>query len=206
MRRWTSSVRNALVRDDSGISLAELMITISLTLIVLAAAYAFVGVLRKGQDVSDREAALANALGNPVARMQEIVVQNNAIDKNPAPTPWLVALRTDQDLNDDLEQHTFTATNAGTITELGYNLDSGGNRTGAPFLTATIGSDNTNVDKSNHPAGSAPLFTYLDAMGVEITDMARVPTETKAIRISVRATVADRTLTDTSTVQFRNRD
>jgi len=205
MRRWTSSVRNTLVRDDRGISLAELMITISLTLIVLAAAYAFASALRKGQDVSDREAALANAMGNPVARMQEIVIQNNAIDKNPAPTPWMVALRTDQDLNDVLEQHTFTATNAGTITELGYNLDSGGNRTGAPFVTATIGTDNTNVG-DNHPTDSAPLFTYLNAAGAEITDMDQVPTDTKAIRISVRATVADRTLTDTSTVQFRNRD
>ena len=200
MRRWTSSVRNTLVRDDRGISLAELMITISLTLIVLAAAWAFAGALRKGQDVSDREAALANALGNPVARMQEIVLQNNAIDKNPAPTPWLVAVRTDQDLNDVLEQHTFAATSAGTITELGYNLDSGGNRTGAPFVTGDIGTDNTNV------GDGAPLFTYLDAAGAKITNMDEVPTKAKAIRISIRATVAERTLTDTSTVQFRNRD
>ena len=200
MRRWTSSVRNVLVRDDRGISLAELMITISLTLIVLAAAWAFAGALRKGQDVSDREAALANALGNPVARMQEIVLQNNAIDKNPAPTPWLVAVRTDQDLNDVLEQHTFAATSAGTITELGYNLDSGGNRTGAPFVTGDIGTDNTNV------GDGAPLFTYLDAAGAKITNMDEVPTKAKAIRISIRATVAERTLTDTSTVQFRNRD
>ena len=195
-------MRDTLVGDDRGMSIAELMVAITLMLIVLAAAYAFSGVLQAGQKVSNREAALASSIAIPLARMQEIAIQNNAIDKNPAPTGYLLSLRTNQnpDVDDVLEQHTFAATSAGTITQVAYRLDAGGNRVGAPFVSATIGTDNMNV------SSGTPLFRYFDANHAEITDMGLVPTNTKSIVIYIRATIDGRSIGDTSTVQFRNRD
>ena len=204
--RTTAPSRASAICEDGGFTLVEVMISVSLMLIVLAAAWLFAGAMQKGQAVSDRESALANSMATPLARMQEIVLQNSAIDMNPAPTHYLLAVRTDQNLDDVLEQHTFTAigptggTNKNTITEVAYRLLSSGARNGTPFVNTVIGRDNSNV------SGSSPLFRYYDKNQAEITDMGLVPQNTKYVRISIRATVAGRTVTDSSTVQFRNRD
>ena len=187
--RPTAPSRDSVIRDDGGFTLIELMISVSLMLVVLAAAWLFAGAMQRGQAVSDRESALADAMATPLARMQEIVLQNSAIDMNPAPTHYSLAVRTDQNLDDVLEQHTFTAigptggTNKNTITEVAYRLLPSGARNGTPFVNTVIGRDNSNV------SGSSPLFRYYDKNQAEITDMGLVPQNTKYIHISIRATV-----------------
>lgn len=214
-RHLTTHLRDRLIRDDRGLSAAELMISVSLMVIVLGSAWGFSSAMQKGQDVSDREAALADAIGIPLGRMQEIILQNNSIDINQDHNQFVLTVRTDQDLNDVYERHKFTATGPdetvlpkNVIFEQAWNLDPAGNPVGNPFISTVIGRNNNNRDSNTR------LFHYYDAEGKEIAVdppyvldvFDPVPSATKYVVISICSTVDGRTVIDTSTVQFRNRD
>ena len=189
--------------DDDGLTLTELVVSLALLGVVLGVAYGVYGAIAAGQTVSDREAQLAREITYPMTRMSEIVMQNSRIDVNPAPTGYTLSVRTDQNMDDVQEQHNFRLVTAGGdtyIEQTSFLLNAQGSRITPARFIHRLGTSITNT------AEGIPLFRYYDAGGRKIEDMSLVPGSARSVRITIRATVAGRTITESVTVLFRNRD
>jgi prepilin-type N-terminal cleavage/methylation domain-containing protein len=188
---------------DAGFTLSEVLVVISLMGIVLSAAYMFVHAARASQDQIDREATLARSVSQPLLTMERLIVQNAAIDPNLVPTGYRLTVLTDQNSDNVLEQHTFTAvrdTNGqGYVDLLTYLVDSNGNRVGSPTRNGHIAVNNANI------RDNIPLFRYYDADGVEITDQGAVSFNARSVVVQMRISVDGRSETHTDTISFRNR-
>lgn len=190
-------------RADDGFSLTELIVSLALLGVVLALAYSIFQVISIGQRNADREAQLAQNITYPLTRMSEILMQNTRIEVSPAPTGLALSVRTDQDLNDVQEQHSFRLVTVGGDTYIehqSFMLNAAGTRVLPARFVHRWGTGIT-----NGPAG-VPLFRYYDASGAEITDMTRVVMDARSVRITIRATVNGRNVEDSVHAAFRNRD
>lgn len=193
--------RTSLDRRDTGFSLAELLVFMALFGAILAMAYAVSQVITAGQRTADRETFKAQQITYPMTRMSEILIQNSTIEAGP--TAYSLSVRTDQDLDNRLEQHSFSIVTSGGetfIQHLSFDLDVSGARILPARFSHRYGSRITNAD-----AGVA-LFRYFDASGVEITQMGEVPTRARSVRVTIRSTVDGRTISDSVDAVFRNRD
>lgn len=188
---------------DAGFTLSELLVVISLMGIVLAAAYMFVYAAQASQKGIDREATLARSVSQPLLTMERLIVQNAAIDPNLVPTGNRLTVLTDQNADNVLEQHTFTAVEdangQGYVDLLTYLVDSNGARVGSPKQNGHIALNNANI------RDNVPLFRYYDAEGVEITDMGAVSFNARRVDVQMRISVAGPSETHTDTIYFRNR-
>lgn len=191
-----------LLTDDEGFTLAELMVSLVLLVVVLAVAFQVSSVVRAGQRLSDREAQIATAITYPMSRMSEILMQNTRLDVMPAPTGYVLSVRTDQDVNDVQEQHNFRLVTAGGDTYIehsSYLLDASGVRVLPARFVYRLGTGITNA------TAAVPLFKYYNAAGVELTDMSTVPGSARKALVTIRATVDGRSVTESVMVSFRNR-
>jgi len=201
-RSWPTQARR--ISDDSGLSLTELMVVIALMGIVMATAYMFIFAANASQAVADRESALSRAVSLPLQTMERLMVQNSAIDPNMSPGHYNVTILTDQNADDTLEQHTFSAvrdsaTGEGYVNLLTYLMDANGSRVGAAIKNINIARDNSNV------RDNVQLFRYYDKTGTEITDMGAVSEHARSLVVQLRVTVDGRSETHTDTITFRNR-
>lgn len=193
--------RTRFERRDTGFSLAELLAFMALLGVTLAMAYAVSQVVTTGQGIADRETFKAREITYPMTRMSEILIQNSAIEA--APTSMAVSVRTDQNLDNRLEQHNFSIVTSGGetfIQHTSFDLDATGARILPSRFTHRYGSGITNAE------ARVALFRYFDALGAEIVQMAEVPTRARRVRITIRSTVEGRTISDSVDVSFRNRD
>ena len=189
---------------DEGFSLSELIVFLALLGIVLAAAYGVSSAITASRTVSDRQSGLAKAIAYPLSRMSEIIMQNARIEANPAPGPYQLSVRTDQNVDDIQEQHNFTvASSSGDtyVQQAAYKLNASGGRLSPPIYIHTLGTGITNTVSPGEP-----MFRYYDADGVEITDMLQVPGKARSILVTVRAVVDGQTISESNMVMFRNRD
>lgn len=179
------------------------MVSLALLVVVLGVAFEVSSAVRASQRVSDREAQMATAITYPMSRMSEILMQNARIDVVPAPSGRAISVRTDQDLDNVQEQHNFslvTTQGATYIEHSKYLLSATGDRILPARYVYALGKDIANDD-------ALPLFRYYDAEGNELTgmDMPSVPGRARAVRVTIRATIDSRSITESVTVSFRNR-
>lgn len=189
--------------DEEGFSLAELLVSLALLGAVLGVAYAVADVVRAGQRVADRDAQLARAITYPMTRMSEILIQNTRIEAVPAPTGYALSVRTDQNVDDQQEQHNFRLVTAGGdtyIEQSSFLMTAAGDRVHPARYVHQLGTNITNV------ADAILLFRYYDTSGVELTNMGQVPHNARSVRITIRATVDGRPVTESVMVSFRNRE
>ncbi|MCL4554397.1 MAG: prepilin-type N-terminal cleavage/methylation domain-containing protein [Actinobacteria bacterium] len=190
---------------ESGFSLAELLVFMALLGVILTMAFTVAQVVSAGQRTADRETYQARAITYPMSRMSEILIQNTTIEVNPAPTPYSLSVRTDQNLDDIPEQHNFriiTIAGETYIEHVSYNMTAAGVRITPARLRNTYGPGITNLQDG------VPLFTYYPS-GTEpqaITDMGLVRGQARSVRVTIQARNDDRTITDSVVVVFRNRD
>ena len=201
MKRMTHS-RGA--SGESGFTLTEMLVVMSLLSIVLGAAYMFIYAARAGQSNSDKEATLSRAVTLPLQSMERILIQNSAIAPSPTPTGYKVTVLTDQDANNVLEQRTFEAvqdpaTGMGYIKLTTYLTDASGARVGAALQDGYLARDNANI------ADGVPLFLYYASDGTQITDPGAVSMQARSVVVQIRAVVAGRSETHADKITFRNR-
>jgi hypothetical protein len=198
--RWLRADR---ARGSEGFTLAEFLIFLVLMGVVLGIAYMLMSTLTAGRKSSDRDAEFSRAISTPMSRMSEIILQNTRIEANPAPGPYQLSVRTDQNVDDVQEQHNYTIVDDGQDTYIqvvSYTMTAAGGRVTPARFTHQLGSGITNLDSPE-----LPLFRYYDADGNEITDMLRVPGEARSVVITIRATSGEWTMEQSQRVLFRNR-
>lgn len=188
------------VTDDSGISLAELIISVSLLLMVLAISYTALEVVYGGAEATDRQASFAREIGAPLNYLEEVTVQNLRIEN---PTAYSATFLTDANNDDVRERHIVTASTDGKLQDQVWLTNaSGGNTT----LVNTYVWGTANANR----AQSVALFRYYTsaeatAAAVEITNMADVPEDARNMAITIVTVHRGRYLQDTRQVLLRNR-
>ncbi len=190
--------------SDAGVTMAELLVGLVLFGVVLGTAYSVAFTVNRSQQQATAEAERAQAVTYPLTRMGEIIQQNVRIDTNPMPGPYSLTLRTDQNVDDNQELHTFRVVaypnGESQVEHRSHMIGLSGQVVVPARFVSRLGRRITNV------SGNVPMFRYFDAAGAEITTLAQIPDSARSVVVTVRATADGKTLTESSRIIFRNRD
>ena len=187
------TVRRA--HSDSGFTLTELVVVLTLLGFVLSVAWATFSLVRNGSDQSDRESVYAHEVGAPLDFAERLLTQQFAFDSaSPGAGPYRCAFYTDRDNDGHRERYVIEATTDGRL------VISSSEEIDSPSTYTGVWSDrNFNVSEST------PLFRYLDQEGTEITDMSEVYAYATSVDMTIVTQQGGRTLADTRRAFFRNR-
>lgn len=179
------------LRDDSGISLAEMLVVTALMGFVLAIVYMAIQFGYRAQAVAETQARFARDVTAPLNVMDTSFSQRVPL-MGWTMQPYTATLRMPNDYKPGtIEEHTFTANADGTLVQQIHTVN-GGTRT--LVRTATWSTANANRSRN------VPMFTYFNG-AVNATSTAIV--DNVVIRI---VTVNDgREFTDARRVYLRNR-
>lgn len=190
------------IADDDGHTLSELIVVIGLLGIILAAAWMVFGVVQRGSDDSNRDAALSREVGQPLEYAERIYMQQLDIKFTDSggtvhdPRWWCLA-RTDRDHDNYVETYIFQVTPDGRM----LVTSSEESESPAP-RTATWSVNNRNMSS----APPVPFFTYYDVDGHDITGETpdHISQYTASMVITVVAEFNGEQLRDSRRVFFRN--
>lgn len=188
------------LRGDSGLSLAELLVSISLLFGVLAMSWGALSAVYAGREASDRQALFAQEIGAPLSHFEEIISQNTAIEN---PTAYSASFLTDVNNDNVRERHIVAAGADGTLRDQVWLINGAGVNTtlSANFLWSTNNANRTRT---------TALFRYYTSATTtsaaqEITVMSDVPGKARFVRVTIIADHQGKTVQDTRQAFLRNR-
>lgn len=188
------------LRDDSGLSLSELIVALVLLVAVLGISYGALEAVYKGAEVADRQATFARDVGVPLTYLEKVVSQVTVIEN---PTAYSASLITDMDNDNTRERHMVSAETDGRLRDRVWLVDAAGTNTS---LYADYTWSRTNA---NRPLSTA-LFRYFSSdtsasAASEITVMTDVPAQARNVVVTVVSRHGGKTLQDSRRVYLRNR-
>ena len=178
-------------RNDSGITLAEMLVVTALMGFVLAVVYMAVEFSYRSTAVAEAQSQFAREVTAPLNVMDMSISQRVPL-AGWTMQPYTATLRMPADYRPGtIEEHTYSATTAGTLVQEVHRIN-GVTRT--LVRTVTWSRNNTNR------ARNVPLFSYFNG-SVNATNVALV--NNVVVRIETRADGRD--FSDSRRIFFRNR-
>ncbi|MDZ4169138.1 MAG: prepilin-type N-terminal cleavage/methylation domain-containing protein [Coriobacteriia bacterium] len=177
-------------RNDSGLSLTELLVVLALMGFVLALTYMSIDFGYRSQEVAEAQSQYARDVNYPLQAMdhsfsQRVAVSGFVMNANTAtirlPSTYTTGFP---------QEHTFTANTDGTLTQQIHTVN-GATRT----LVRTVILSRTNANRSSNTA----LFAYYNGSATA-TNAAIIDN----VRITVVSNRGSATFRDTRRVYFRN--
>lgn len=156
------------IRSDRGTSVAELLVTISILLVVLSMVYFSVEGINASAEVTERQAMFAQEIANPMHGMDKILSANKAIENTGGfvSDDYTLTTRTSVIHGENaFRRYVYSANEDGTLTESVYRQELG-------VLTPTLLRTRTWSTSNANRAKGAPMFVYLDAAGAPTTPSA----------------------------------
>lgn len=150
------------IHDDSGVTVAELLVTISILVVVLGMVYYAVEAVQASGVVTERQAQYAQEIANPMHGMDKVLSANKAIENSNGFTSDAYTLTTRTTViegSNAFQRYVYTANSDGTLTEDVYKQNLGSST--STLLRHRVWTEhNANREKG-------PLFTYLAADGTQ---------------------------------------
>jgi prepilin-type N-terminal cleavage/methylation domain-containing protein len=184
---------------DSGFTLAELLVAVTLFIVALAVAYMALRGLTMANDVAAQEATFARNITYPIDQFQKFAMQNTSI-------AYADAYRFDfwADVHDDgtPDLYSFWADSSGKFYKRVQRYTSVGGTAVGAAQTSVLSPDNANV------ARSVPLFTFSDTRGwgsPSAGTTATASTWADRVTITIVAKYKANVMQSSTDVTFRNR-
>jgi hypothetical protein len=152
--------RVARIRPDAGHTVAELLVSISILLVVLSMVYFAMEAIEVSAKVTERQSMFAQEIANPMHGMDKVLSANKAIENASGfvSDAYTLTTRTSVIRSENaFQRYVYSANEDGTLTESVYRQDLGSN-TSTLLRTRTWSENNANRERG-------PMFQYLDADG-----------------------------------------
>lgn len=176
--------------EETGFTLAELMVVLAVLGVIIAATYAGLLVAQGGTNIATREAQLEQEIGSPLHTMDKWLSQNTTIEAGDA---YSLRFRMPLDpVTYTYRRYVVSADTTGRLGYVAYSVDMNG-------VATQVGSGAWSTANANRTT-STPLFSFVNADG-----SASTPSSATAVIIEVRAEHDGRTLYGKRQVYFRNR-
>lgn len=184
------------LRSDKGISLAELLVTVSLMFVILSMAYMATDAIGKSNRVSQRQAQFAREVTTPLHVMDKVLSQNKALLHNGTTNisdDYTLSTRGPvQPGTSQFRRYVYSAGTDGRLVERIYNETLSG-------TTSTLAK--TNVwSTSNANRTQGPMFTYIGPSG-ETT----VPAGATSVLVRIWTVNEGKYYSGERQIYFRNR-
>jgi len=196
MRRILAFRTKAVGRDDTGFTLAELLVSIVLLGLVLSIAWNLHAYLAKVNLDNERDAYMSSEIRTPLMLIDKLVMQNSFIEGGSG--VYRLSFLTDMNL-DDVRERTVIELNGAELRRTTWLVDGSGTNT-------TLMADMVLSRNSANISTSEPLFTYLDSDGSVIADTDSIASRTRTVVTSIAVDYNGTTLRDSRTTHLRNRE
>ncbi len=190
---------------DDGLSLAELMVVVSVLGFVLAAAWAGMFALQRADVVNTAQSQAAHDFSDPMEWMSKIVMQATAIDtvgttpNSINPGPYQIGVWTNRD-GDTTPELNNIYVDAGGHLVWEYWVYNSSRTTPLKHVKWIVSYTNANV------AAGVPLFTYWGATGNQITDMSVASSGTYRVTATLAVPGVDSgSMRDSRDITLRNK-
>jgi hypothetical protein len=183
------------MRSDTGFTVAELLVSVSLLMIVLTMVYFTVEAVEVSGRVTDRQSQFALNVTTPLHAMDKVLSQNKAIENGSGFTSdsYTLTLRSPvQPGTTTYTRHVYSAGTDGQLIERVYR--------------GTLGSTSTTLirtkvwSKTNANRSKGAMFTYLGPDG-----STSAPTDARSVIVNVWAGKDGQFYSGRRQVYFRNR-
>jgi prepilin-type N-terminal cleavage/methylation domain-containing protein len=178
--------------DDSGFTLAEVMVVLLILGVVITAMYAGLQVAQGGVEIATREGQMQQEIGFPLHIMDKWLSQNQVIEFGDGYT--LVFHSPTDALTHTYRRYVIGTDGTGKLTDTVDLIDIS---TG----TVTRQSKGTWSRTNQNRALSKPLFTYYDESGVTTTTVAAA----RAVSVEIWSKTDGRLISGKRHIYFRNR-
>ncbi|HSK46993.1 MAG TPA: hypothetical protein VLA05_03195 [Coriobacteriia bacterium] len=181
--------------NDSGVSVAELLVTISILMVVLSMVYYATEAIQISAEVSDRQSQYAQEIANPMHGMDKVLSANKAIENSGGFTSDAYRLTTRTTViegSNAFQRYVYSANADGTLTEDVYR-QALGSATSTLLRSRVWTTNNANQEKG-------PLFTYLAADGTQTT-----PNAAQSVLVKIWIRNGDEYFNGERQIYFRNR-
>ena len=183
-------------KSEQGFTIAELMVSVTILLIVLSMTYYAFEAVHASAAVSERQSQFAQEIANPMHGMDKVLSANKAIESAGGFVSDDYTLTTRTTVIEDenaFKRHVYTANEDGTLTESIYRQNLGSN-------TVTLLRSKTWTENNANRELGEPMFTYLDADGAETT-----PSSAMSVLVKVWVKNDDKYFSGSRQIYFRNR-
>lgn len=186
------------LRKDDGFTLSELVASLGLLGIILAATWAGFQASHNYSRLSDRQGWFAREVSSPLLQIERVVQQQYRIDSTyPGVTPYRIKCETDADNDGNREVWEIQATADHRLIISNAEIRQDGSYERAPS-TYAWSTHNHNVETNT------PLFRFYDKAGNFITNMGDVPSKAIKAVVTVVTIYDGKQFSDSRTVLFRN--
>ena len=177
--------------DDSGFTLTELLVVLTLLGVLLAVIFGAVQVVQQGNGIVSAQSQFAQDLSSPLQTMDKLFSQNKRIVSG-SQYSATIDMPYDQNLGIS-KRYVFAADSQGRLIETIQNV-SGSGTTVTTLKSFPMSTHNSNIGQS------LPLFQYLDGSGNTTTTAGA-----RSVLIQISSTSDRRTMSTKRQVYFRNR-
>jgi prepilin-type N-terminal cleavage/methylation domain-containing protein len=184
------------LKSEQGFTVAELMVSVTILLIVLSMTYFALEAVSVSADVSQRQSQFAQEIANPMHGMDKVLSANKAIESAGAfvSDDYTLTTRTTVIEGENaFQRYVYSANEDGTLTERVYRQELG-SATSTLLRTRTWTENNTNRELGE------PMFTYLGADGAETS-----PASALSVLVKVCVKSDDKNFSGSRQIFFRNR-
>lgn len=182
------------LRDDSGMTLAELMVVLLLMGVVMAAVYMGLQFTTSARNTSEQQAVFASSITAPLDSLDLAFSQSMTPATGTSLDPYSVTLEMPSDyLPGQTVRRTFTANTDGTLVE--YEYRGAGTTLWHRYVWSKY---NRNRSLSS---STTPLFAYYVGSSTPATDI----TTADNVVITIVSQYNGKTFRDSRRVYFRNR-
>lgn len=183
------------ISSDKGISVAELLVSVSLLFVILSMAYMATDAVNRSNKVSDRQAQFAREVSTPLHVMDKVLSQNKALLNGGAYLSDNYTLTTRGPVTPGTTQYRRYVYSAGTDGRLVEQVYSENIGSAASTLIDTNVWSTTNANRLK-----GPMFTYLGPSG-ETT----IPAGAKSILVRIWTVNEGKYYSGERQIYFRNR-
>jgi prepilin-type N-terminal cleavage/methylation domain-containing protein len=192
----TATHRGGQDARDSGFTLAELLVAVTLFIVALGVAYMALRALTMANEVAAKEATFARSITYPIDQFQKYAMQNDSIIYA---DPYRFEFWGDVHNNSTPDRFSFWADSTGKFYKRIQQYTATKSATVGVAQTAVLSPDNANV------AMSVPLFVYYSRSGSTINTTSTVPANADRVEITIVAKYKANTMRSFGMVTFRNR-
>lgn len=180
------------LRDDSGLSLAELIVVVALMGVVLSVVYLGIRFAYRAQDIADTQAQFAKDISTPMRVLDQSFSQSTTPPFGTVAEPYHVRVRMPAEyVPGQTIEHDYSATSDGRLVQTVYKT--------VGTTTSVVRQVTWSRNNANRSLG-VPLFTYYEGSAASTSAVAA-----DSVMIQICARYKGATYRDQMRVAFRNR-